>query len=190
MYVFITAVCIKKEQEAKIIKYEAGGEGRVWGKGKVHNSSSNNTRWDCSDIAGSKRKKNRKTFATYKTLFTHTHRQTQVEFVCVCVVLCISLYTYLTASRARSQFLLAATLASAAALWVSVVQLLQAIPRSLTARQRRTGQIRPTHTHTHIEAHYHTHTQSHGQADRSDRAKLVKLLLTLRMRNTRVQLNL
>lgn len=94
----------KKEQGAKIIKYGAGG------KGKMHNnssSSSNNTGWDCSDIAGSAqhKRKNRKTFTTYKTLFTHRHRHTDTSRlcvrVCVCVWSCIFLCIHIWLLRAR-----------------------------------------------------------------------------------------
>lgn len=140
---------------------------RSRGKGKMYNNNSsngNNTGWDCSDIAGSAqhKRKNRKTFTTYKTLFTHRHRHTDTSRLCirVCVCVCglVYFFVYIFDCFARAFAIsFAATLASAAALWVSVVQLLQAIPRSLTARQRRTGQIRG------LKAHTHTHTWTSWQ---------------------------
>lgn len=157
---------------------------RSRGQGRMHNnsSSSNNTGWDCSDIAGSaqhKRKIEKHSQHTKHFLHTDTNRLCVRE--CVCGLVYFFVYIFDCFARAFA-ISFAATLASAAALWVSVVQLLQAIPRSLTARQRRTGQIRGLNVHSHTHTHIHMDKPT-DLTRRRTCINLVKLLmLTLRMR--------
>lgn len=74
----------------------------------MHNnsSSSNNTGWDCSDIAGSAqhKRKNRKTFTTYKTLFTHRHKPTVCSWVCVWSGIFLCIHIWLLRARVRNFF--------------------------------------------------------------------------------------
>lgn len=103
MYVFITAACIKKEQGAKIIKHGAGGKGECTTTAAVAT-----TRAEIAltlQAARSTREKIEK-HSQHTKHFLHTDTNRLCVRECVCVVLYISLYTYLTASRACSQFLL------------------------------------------------------------------------------------
>lgn len=161
MYVFITAACIKKEQGAKIIKHGAGGKGECTTTAAVAT-----TRAEIAltlQAARSTREKIEK-HSQHTKHFLHTDTNRLCVRECVCGLVYFFVYIFDCFARAFA-ISFAATLASAAALWVSVVQLLQAIPRSLTARQRRTGQIRG------LNVHSRTHTHTHGQADRSDTAQ-------------------
>lgn len=131
---------------------------RSRGQGQMHNNSSRaTTRAEIAltlQAARSTREKIEK-HSQHTKHFLHTdtdiNRLCVREWVCVCGLVYFFVYIFDCFARAFA-ISFAATLASAAALWVSVVQLLQAIPRSLTARQRRTGQIRG------LNAHTHTHT--------------------------------
>lgn len=175
----------KKEQGAKIIKYGAGG------KGKMHNnssSSSNNTGWDCSDIAGSvqHKRKNRKTFTTYKTLFTHRHRHTDTSRlcvrVCVCVWSCIFLCIHIWLLRARVRNFFCGNFSFSCCTLSFCCSVVASYPTLADCTTETDG----TDTRTqriHTQPHMDKLTDLTG---RSARVNIVKLLLlTLRMRTLR-----
>lgn len=141
---------------------------RSRGQGRMHNnsSSSNHTGWDCSDIAGSAqhKRKNRKTFTTYKTLFTHRHKPTVCSWVCVwsCIFLCI--HIWLLRARVRNFFcgnfsFSCCTLSFCCSVVASYPTLADCTTETDGTDTRTQRTLRHTHTHTH------------GQADRSDTAQ-------------------
>lgn len=176
----------KKGARSKNYKIRGRGQRKMLNNNNSSSSGSgsNNTRWDCSDIAGSAqcKRKNRKTFATYKTLFTHT--QTQCVPVCVCVWSCVFLCIHIWLLRARARNFFCRNFSFSCSTLSFCCSVVASYPTLADCTTETDGTDTRTHTHKHAYTHTHTYTHIHMDklTDLTGRAVLVLTSLSCCLR--------